>query len=310
MKNFNRKIFFLIIIPLLICIIGIYQEVNRFNQAEIKNKKIQVTTSFYPLYFFALQIGGDKAEVHNITPSGVEPHDYEPTAQDIMQIEKSNLFILNGVGFEAWGEKIKENIKGKKIVTITAVSDIDNQLMLEDGQTIPDPHVWLSPSLAEKEIRTILKGFIQVDPKNREYFEENANKLLSSLNTLDNEYKRGLSNCNQKVIVTSHAAFGYLAKTYGLTQVSIAGLSPDAEPSSKQLAAVAQFAKNHTIKYIFFESLISPKLSETIATEIGAQTHVLDPIEGVSEEDMKVGKNYFTIMKNNLINLRIALACK
>jgi len=276
----------------------------------IKNNKLQVTTSFYPLYFFASQIGGDKAEVQNITPSGAEPHDYEPTAQDIVRIEKSNLLILNGGRLEAWGDKIKDNIKGKQVITVIAGNGIVNQQVFEDGKPILDPHVWLNPSLASIEVKAILNGFIQVDPINKSYYYENTNNLLSQLNEIDKEYKQGLMNCNQKDIVTSHAAFGHLGKAYGLNQVPISGLSPDAEPSSKQLAEVSLFAKNHNVKYIFFESLLSPKLSETIAAEVGAKTIVLDPIEGVSGDDMRAGKNYFSIMKDNLTNLRLALECR
>ena len=126
---------------------------------------------------------------------------------------------------------------------------------------------------------------------------------------MDTEYKQGLSSCEGKNIITSHAAFGYLAAAYGLNQVPIAGLSPDAEPSPRQLADIAKFAKDNQVKYIFFESLVSPKLSQTIATEVGAQTLVLNPIEGLSEEEMSHGKTYFSVMQDNLTNLRTALQC-
>jgi zinc transport system substrate-binding protein len=298
MKNIRNYLFLILIIIICLLISTFYKQANK---SSIKNNKLQVTTSFYPLYFFASQIGGNKAEVQNITPSGAEPHDYEPTAQDIARIEKSNLLILNGGKLEVWGDKIKDNIKGTQVVTVIAGNTIANQ---------QDPHVWLSPPLAKIEVKAILKGFIQVDPQNKSYYYENTNKLLSQLDEIDKEYKKGLINCNQKDIITSHAAFGYLSKAYGLNQVSIAGLSPDAEPSSKQLAEIAQFAKNHNVKYIFFESLVSPKLSETIANEVGAKTLVLDPIEGISGDDVKAGKNYLSIMKDNLKNLRIALECK
>ncbi len=274
------------------------------------NKKIHVVTSFYPLYFFASLIGGDKVDVTNITPAGAEPHDYEPTAQDIARIEKSQLLILNGGKLEAWGDKIKDEMKGKQVAIITAGNAIANQHVEEDGETIRDPHVWLSPPLAKKEIEVILQGFIEIDTKNKEYYQSNADQLLAKLDDLDKKYKEGLHSCKLKDIITSHAAFGYIATTYHLHQLPISGLSPDEEPSSKQLADVSQFAKAHNVKYIFFESLVSPKLSETIATEVGAKTLVLDPIEGVSDEAAKQGKNYLTIMQDNLTNLRIALSCQ
>lgn len=275
-----------------------------------KNSKLQITTSFYPLYFFTNQISGDKAEARNITPSGAEPHDYEPTAQDIVHIENSNMLVLNGGKLEAWGDKIRENLKGKNVRIVVAGESLTTQEVEEQGKKIIDPHVWLSPPLAKKQVEKITQGFLKVDPSNSLYYQANEKKLGEELDRLDKEYKDGLHDCRQKDIITSHAAFGYLAAHYGLNQVSIAGLSPDEEPSAQKLAEVARFAKEHNVKYIFFESLVSPKLSETIAHEVGAKTFVLNPIEGVSDEDAKQGKNYITIMKENLKNLRIALECK
>jgi zinc transport system substrate-binding protein len=156
----------------------------------------------------------------------------------------------------------------------------------------------------------ILAGFIAVDPTNTNYYQTNEVKLKADIATLDTEYKQRLANCVSKDIVTSHAAFGYLATTYGLTQVPISGLSPDAEPSPKQLADVADFVKKNNVKYIFFESLVSPKLSETIARETGTKTMVLDPIEGIIPEDLAKGYNYLTVMESNLKNLELVLQCK
>lgn len=296
MKNLKFRLF---LIVLLILLSGIYTATKKTDTTS-STGKIQVATSFYPLYFFASQIAGDNAEVYNITPYGSEPHDYEPTAKDIARIEKSKLLIINGAGLETWADKIKVELTNKNIPILIAGNTIANE----------DPHIWLSPPLAKKEIYAILQGFITIDENNKDYYQDNANKLKLHLDELDQQYKNGLMTCVQKNFVTSHAAFGHLAQAYGLTQTSISGLSPDEEPSTKQLAEVADFAKKNNIKYIFFESLVSPKLSETVAVEIGAKTLVLDPIEGISEDDMKLGKNYFTIMEDNLKNLTIALECK
>lgn len=271
--------------------------------------KLSVVASFYPLYFMSTQIGGDKADVINIVPAGAEPHDYEPSAQDMAKMEDGRLIILNGGGLEAWGSDIKNNIDSKKTIIITAGEGLTNQQVTEDGQTGTDPHVWLDPVLAEKMVDKITQGFVQADPINKDYYESNAQALQSQLNDLDAAYKKGLSNCQSKNIITSHAAFGYLATTYGLNQVSIAGLSPDAEPSPRQLADIAKFAKDNKIKYIFFESLVSPKLSQTIATEVGAQTLVLNPIEGLTNSELASGKNYLSVMHDNLTNLQLVLQC-
>lgn len=283
---------------------------NIYKPSEVKSNKIQVSASFYPLYFFSQQIGGDKANVVNITPAGAEPHDYEPTAKDIARIETSRMLVLNGGGLEAWGNDIGQNLNGKNIVIVVAGEGLTNQQVMEEGENMTDPHIWLSPLLAKEIVDKITNGFVQLDPANKDYYQSNADVLKIKLDDLDKEYKQGLSNCVEKNIITSHSAFGYLATTYGLNQVSITGLSPDAEPSPQQLTDVVKFAKANNVKYIFFESLVSPKLSNTIATEIGAKTLVLNPLEGLTNEEASQGKSYFTEMQSNLANLQTALQCQ
>lgn len=262
--------------------------------------KLQVTTSIYPLYFFTTQIGGIQVAVKNITPAGAEPHDYEPSTQDLATIENSKLLILNGENLESWAKKISNEVEqnGVKVITVG------------EGFVNNDPHIWLSPNLAKKEVENILEGIIAVDRTHEQSYTARAQSLLQQLDELDTKYRAELSRCHRKDFITSHAAFGYLARDYGLNQVSIAGLSPDEEPSPKQLAAVSQFAKEHEIKYIFFEKLVSPRFSETLAHEVGAQTLVLDPLEGVPTEDIQKGVNYFTVMEQNLTNLKTSLECQ
>jgi len=283
---------------------------NNCQKPAVQSNKLQAAASFYPLYYFSQQIGGEKAKVINITPAGAEPHDYEPTARDLAQIENSKLLVLNGGGLEAWGYNITRNLNSKNTAIATVGEGLANRQITEEGKNISDPHIWLSPPVAREIVDKITQGFMQIDPLNKEYYQSNAGALKAKLADLDKAYRQGLSNCQEKNIITSHAAFGYLAAAYGLNQVPIAGLSPDAEPSSRQLVDMVKYAKANKVKYIFFESLVSPKLSETIAKEVGAKTLVLNPIEGLSEEEIARGKNYFTEMQNNLANLRIALQCK
>jgi zinc transport system substrate-binding protein len=299
-----------IAIILVIALIGVLVIRQKNSTPASSSGKIQVATSFYPLYFFASQIGGDKANVINITPAGAEPHDYEPTPSDIAGIENSKLLILNGGGLEAWGNDIKKNIDTTHTLVVTAGEGLVNQNVLEDGKNIVDPHVWLSPVLASNMVDKISAGFIQIDGADKDYFQANTEKLKMELSTLDTEYRQGLANCLSKDIVTSHAAFGYLASAYGLNQVPITGISPDSEPSPRTLADIADFVKKNKVKYIFFESLVSPKLAETIAHETGAKTMVLDPIEGITPEDVLKGNNYVTIMQSNLRNLETVLQCQ
>lgn len=270
---------------------------------------IKIAASFYPLYYFSQRIANNKGDVVNITPAGSEPHDYEPTARDIAGIENSDVLVLNGGGLEAWGEKIKGNVDSRRTIVIEAGEGLaDPRTAVKGGATV-DPHVWLSPKLAERMADKILQGFIQADKNNAGYYTANANTLKAELETLDTEFAAGLRDCADRSIVTSHAAFGYLASAYNLNQVAIAGLSPDAEPSPKELADITKFARENNVTYIFFERLASPKLSRTVADEIGAKTLVLNPLEGLDKKELAEGKNYFTEMRNNLANLRIALQC-
>ncbi len=306
----SKKLFFIIGILLIIITVGVFILPYYSKQNLSKSGKIQIVTSFYPIYFFAKSIGGEKADVFNITPAAAEPHDYEPTTQDMVKINQSQMLVLNGGKLEAWGDKIKDELQGTKTLIVTAGDGLANKEITEGGQKIQDPHIWLDPILAKTEVERIEKGFEKIDPQDSQYFQANANKLYQELNSLDSEYKAGLASCQKTDFVTSHASFGYLAARYGITQIPISGVSPDQEPSAQKLAQIADFIGKENIKIIFFESLVSPKLSETIANETGAKTMVLDPIEGISDNDLKAGHNYLTVMRANISALQAALECK
>lgn len=170
-----------------------------------------------------------------------------------------------------------------------------------------DPHVWLSPVLAQKQVAAIADAFGQADPVNKERYRANADAFVGKLKELDQAYREGLAAVKRKEFVTQHAAFGYLAKEYGLTQVPISGLSPEQEPSPAEMAEVVKFAKEHEVKTIFFETLVDPKIAETIAREVKAKTAVLNPLEGLTQEDLAKGFDYITVMKQNLEALVTAL---
>lgn len=282
---------------------------NGMRAARAPEGKLSVVASFYPVYYLASEIGGEQANVFNVTPAGGEPHEYEPTSGDMARIERARLLVLNGAGLEAWGEDVKAHADPARTIVVEAGSGLATRRVAEDGEDIVDPHVWLSPALAQRMAEKIEAGYAQADPAHAAYYEQNAAGLKERLAGLDEEYRQGLADCGKKDIVTSHAAFGYLAAAYGLNQVAIAGLSPEEEPSPKALADIADFAKRKGVTHIFFESLISPKLSETIANEIGAGTLVLDPIEGITAEESASGEDYFTIMRRNLASLQTALQC-
>lgn len=262
--------------------------------------KVRVVASFYPLYDFAKQVGGDKVSVTNMTPAGAEPHDYEPAANALVNAQKSQVFIYNGGQLEPWTSKF---VKDYPHVAVKA----SDHIQLQDGR---DPHFWLDPVLAQQIVNNIRDGLSKADPGNSSYYAARAKTYNAQLAQLDDEFKRGLALCEQRTVISSHQALSYLASRYYFAVDSIAGLSPEEEPSAERLAALSNIIKQDGIHYVFFESLVSPRLADTIAAETGAQTLVFDPIEGLSDAAQKQGKNYLSVQRENLANLRIALACK
>lgn len=259
---------------------------------------VSVVASFYPLAFFAQQVGGDRVAVTNLTPAGAEPHDFEPTTRDIAAIENSQLFLVNGKGFEPWAEGLQIQNPAVKTVAVA------------DSFATLDPHVWLDPVLVGVMAQRIAEVLSAVDPDGQAIYSTNAVALSANLDQLNSEFEAGLSQCQQKSFITSHAAFGHLAQRYGLEQVAISGISPDEEPTPQALARVARFVKDNNVSYIFFETLVSPRLAETVARETGAQTLVLNPLEGLTDKEQADGQDYFSIQRANLVNLKTALDCK
>jgi zinc transport system substrate-binding protein len=285
-------------------------------------EKIRVVATFYPLAEFSRMVGGEVADVRSLVFPGVEPHDYEPTPRDLVSIENADVFVMNGAGMDPWAEKLIPTLREKGIAVVNASEAVTLLAAGEheeyEGETHEeeyeqgayDPHFWLDPVFAESIVGSIRVAIIGKDPKRTDTYETNAASALSELAKLDGEYRITLSTCTRDEAITSHNAFTYLAKRYGFEAHSIAGLSPEAEPSASRIAELADLAKKENMRYIFFETLVSPKVSETLAREVGAETLVFDPIEGVSPEDIAAGKDYFSIMRENLANLSKALECR
>lgn len=272
------------------------------NDKEDDKNRLKVTATFYPLAYLSQEIGGDFVNVTQITPGGVEPHDYEPTPQDLATIQNSQVFIMHGYGIDVWAENIINDLKAKNITVTEAGKNVE--------VVANDPHVWLNPTKFQKEAEAIRDAFVQADPAHAQEYKLNATGLISDLIALDREYREGLTDCKVRKIVTSHDAFGYLAQTYNFENLAIAGISPEEEPSPKRLAELTDFARNNNIKYIFFEELVSPKIAETLAAEVGAQSLVLNPIEGLTEKQQAKSENYLVLMQRNLYNLRTAMQCR
>ncbi len=278
-------------------------------------QKLLIYTSFYPLYFIASEIGGDQAEVKNVVPAGVEPHDFEPTTKDIVDMSNASVFVYSGTSFDAWVEKALQTFDQSKMAVVNAAEGLtllqsqDEHEGQENGHSHDglDPHIWLDPTLLKAEAAKVKDAMIKADPSHQDIYRKNFDKLAQELDKLDKEYQEMVSQAPRKEFMTSHAAFGYLAHKYGLEQIAISGISPADEPSPSKLKQLIDLVKEHQIHTIFFETLVSPKVAEVIARETGAKTATLNPLEGLTEDELKQGKNYFTIMRENLEALRQAL---
>ncbi|MEH7481793.1 metal ABC transporter substrate-binding protein [Neobacillus drentensis] len=274
-------------------------------------KKLQIVTTFYPMYYFTQKVAGSSANVELLIPNGAEPHDWEPTAKDMAKIQDADMFIYNSRYFESWTEKVLKSINDSNLTVVEASKGINLMNALEseeehhsDHASSKDPHVWLSPVLAQQEVDTIAKAIEKLDPNNKNQYEKNAENFKSQLVDLDHLYKETIDKAKKKEFVTQHAAFGYLAKQYGLTQIPIAGLSPDVEPTLGKLKELAEVTKKKNVKVIYFEGLTSSKVAQTLANEIGATTEVLNPLEGLTKEEQEKGLDFIDVMKNNLEALK------
>ena len=277
--------------------------------------KLNIVTTFYPVYEFTKQVAGDTANVELLIGAGTEPHEYEPSAKAVAKIQDADTFVYENENMETWVPKLLDTLDKKKVKTIKATGDTlllpgseeeegDHDHGEEGHHHEYDPHVWLSPVRAIKLVEHIRDSLSADYPDKKETFEKNAAAYIEKLQALDKAYAEGLSQAKQKSFVTQHAAFNYLALDYGLKQVAISGLSPDAEPSAARLAELTEYVKKNKIAYIYFEENASQALANTLSKEAGVKTDVLNPLESLTEEDTKAGENYISIMEKNLKALK------
>jgi zinc transport system substrate-binding protein len=262
------------------------------NNASSSSAEKNVVAAFYPLAFAAERIGGHGVEVANLTPPGVEPHDLEAKPSDVQRIESADLVLLLGHGFQPQLED--------------AAGHSDKVLLLLDAPGLHrfdngDPHVWLDPARFALIVEQVGKALHE--PKTTE-------RLVAHLRRLDDEYRTGLAHCARHEIVTSHEAFAYLAQRYGLQQVAITGLSPEAEPTPQDLQHVVDVVRRTHATTVFFETLLSPRIADTVASETHTKSAVLNPIEGLTPGQATRGEDYFSLMRANLSALRKALGCR
>ncbi|WP_028596123.1 metal ABC transporter solute-binding protein, Zn/Mn family [Paenibacillus assamensis] len=306
---------------------------------QIEEGKVNVVTSFYPLYYMAKEIGGEHVNVVNLIPSGVEPHDWTPKSVDLQNVSKAQIMLYQGAGFEGWIEDFKNGldnnskvklIEASKGVTLIEGTHAEEESghghehgheaghneesghhhENEEGHSHEggiDPHTWVSPKSAIVMAENVKQALIDADSSNKAYYEERHKQLHDKLVALDKQYADSIKQTSKKDIIVSHHAFGYLARDYGIHQHAIMGIAPNAEPRAQDILRLTKLVEEKQIKYIFFEELVSDTLAKTLASEANVETLVLNPLEGLTKEQEAAGENYLTLMERNLQHLLKAL---
>lgn len=257
-----------------------------------------IYTSCYASYDFTKRIVGDLYKVENLVPAGSEPHDFEPTAKDVAGLQTCKALFINGIGLEHWADDLPESINEKKQV-------ITKDINILKVENVDDPHVWLSVKNAIKELENIKDIMTSLDKEHAEVFEDNFNKEKTKFEALDVKYTQEIAALSNRYLVVSHAAFGYLCDAYNLNQIYVSGLTPDDEPTSKDLENIIKQVQDYNITTIFYEELVSPEISKKIADETGVKTETLNPLESLEEEDLQT-EDYISIMESNLEKIKTA----
>lgn len=307
----KKKIFLGVLLGLIGSMIIGCGESNDKNAVKNEETKPSITVSIFPLKEFAEEIAGDKVDINCLVPNNMEPHDYEPKTKDFEKLINSDAFIYNGLGLEEWVEKVNEVIKNEDVLIVDSSKNVDSITIEDENHEeehnhdneeehdhehgVIDPHSWLSLKEAQVQSEAIKDTLIEIDPENKAYYEQNYNEFKQKLDDLYNKYNEKFQTLQNKNFITGHAAFGYLCRDFGLEQKSVENVFGEGEPTPKQLENLVNFCKENNITTIFSESLASPKVSETLAAEVGAKVIPIYTLE--SQED---NKSYLEAMEYNL----------
>lgn len=263
---------------------------------------IKAVASFFPLYDFMKHVAGEKANVTLMIPNGIEPHDWEPTAQQVLKLRSADLFVYNGAGIDRWASKVEAKLK---------VNASEGLALLTESGGNPDPHTWLDPVMAKRQVELIRNGLVKADPQNAEYYLQNAEAYINKLEVLDEKIRLELSSCTKSDFIAFHSAFSYFSARYGLNQHTISGDNPEGEIRPQTLSELVTFAREYDINVVYSEELVDPRNAQVIADEIpNGKVLVLSPIEGIEAEEQMAGIGYLEKMQENLENLKEGLDCE
>jgi zinc transport system substrate-binding protein len=263
---------------------------------------LNIVASFYPIYEFVKQVGGDKVSVSSLIPVGIEPHDFEPTIQQIQNAERADIVFFNGLGFEG---TFLNRIQNDNLIDTSMGTNTT-----KTGNAI-NPRIWLDPILVRNQVKNIENALIKLDPANKEYYQNNAANFTRALDSLDTHIRSILQNCDKKDFIAFHDTFSYFANRYGLEQHSIQGVSPEGEVLSQRIQEIVELARDLGINVVYSEELVDPRFADVIAQEIpNGRVLILSPIEGIEGEEQTAGIGYLDKMRENIANLKIGLECQ
>ena len=264
---------------------------------------IKVVTTIYPVTYFTQRVGGDRVQVTSLVAPGIEAHDFEPKPSDLRALQDARVVVYNHPAFETWmADALRSAGTGKTVVQAADAG-------VGEGAGA-DPHVWLDPLKAAAQVQRIRDGLVAADPSGAEAYRARAAQLMSELNSLHASFQAALSDCALKTVVISHAAFGHLARRYGIEQLGLAGISAEAEAGPQHTAEIARKMRELGIKHILVEPVLSARLAEALAAETGATLLPLHPLETLTIEEQAAGDDYFKVMVRDLESLKTALRCK
>ena len=275
--------------------------------------RLSVEASFYPLQWVAKQVGGDRVVVDGLTKPGAEPHDLELSPREVAKVQDANV-VLYLSGFQPSVDDAVDGASGVTVFDARSAAELDLRYSpIEGGRQQPgdggtDPHFWLDPVRLARVARAFGATLAEADPDHAGRYRGNVSRVVGELEALDHEFRSGLERCRDRDLVTSHNAFGYLARRYGFKQVGITGITPEQEPSPSDLAAVSDFVQAHDVRTIYSETLVSARIAKVVAQETGARTAVLDPVEGLN--DRSTGADYLSVMRDNLATIEAGQRCR
>jgi len=271
--------------------------------------KLKAVATIYPLYDFARNVGGERVEVSMLIAPGVDPHEFELSPSDAQKISDAGVFLYNGAGMEPWVPQLLQGVDNKNLIAVDTSKGMDLIASKDADEPGNDPHVWLDPLLAKKQVAAIRDAFIQADPAGKDYYEKNAADYMAKLDGLDSGFRTALKSCKKKDVLIAHATVGYFCKEYDCNQIPIEGINPEAEPLPADIASIITQARERNITTVFVEKLVSPKAAQTIADEINGTTVTFNSVHGITLDEMNRNETYLSLMEENIPIMKAALEC-